>query len=371
MKNRLGGLARRATYIEKLKKDKTPFLHLDAGDAFHKANTLTETERPGVRSAAKVYLASFKRMGLQAYTIGDRDLSLGISELKSLARKASFPFLSSNLTDKKSGAQIFKGHVLLTKGGYKVAVIGATTAVFFNRAQYETKEGVVISPPETAVQKEIAAAKRKGAQLFVLLGHLNESEVERTVKANPDISIVLGGQWVKMDSRPKRVADAWVVGAYMRGKNLSVMDLFVQDGSLAFVDRNARAQLERQKNLLDARIKGRQRSIDDARKNPARKGSLDYLERNLVQLKTELQEVMMDLDDFEEPGQDSSYLKWEMVGMDTGLTDNARVADLVAKHRKTYPDPTKKPRPPRVPQPALKAQGTNAKRAPAGRPARR
>ena len=309
-------------------------------------------------SAIGVYLAAYKQMGLQAYTIGDRDLGLGLKTLRSVARKASFPLLSSNVVHKDSGAKVFKGHTIIRKAGFKIAVIGATTSLFVNRNQLEESDNIKVIAPEESVAKEIKAAKAKGAQLFVLLGHLNESEVERTVRSNPEIQFVLGGQWVKMDSRAKKVGNAWVVGAYMRGKNLSVMDLYVQNKSLEFVDRNARQQLIRQQRTLESRIKGRERSIESARKDPKRKSSVEYLERNLVQLKTELQEVSLDLEDLVDPASDASYIKWDLRGMDTGFSDEKRVAKLVTAHRAIYPDPTKKPRNGKAPKPALKTSRT-------------
>jgi len=358
VKARLGGLARRATYLEELKNDKVPTLHLDAGDAFQSKYTVTDSDRAQVSAAAEVYLKTFAMMGLQAYTIGDRDLALGLVALRKLARKAKFPFLSANLVtpDQKP---IFRPSVVLTVAGKKVAVIGATTTLFVNKATLTKIQGFEITDPSKAVAAEVAKHAAAGVKLFVVLGHLNDSEIEEVAKANPQVQFVLGGQGTRMQRVLSKTGSAWHAGAYFRGKNISVLDAYVLKDSLTFVDRDARKGLTQRKAQLERQIQSRETSITSAKADPKRASTVSYLERNLVQLKTELQEVTLDLEDLQEADPNASYVKWELKGMTTAYSDHVQVAKVVAAYRKVHPDPTKKPKPPRTP-PAAPTQSRRA-----------
>jgi 2',3'-cyclic-nucleotide 2'-phosphodiesterase (5'-nucleotidase family) len=342
VKARLGGLARRATYISQLTKEGVPFLHLDAGDVFQSKYEISETDRPGVLAVADVFIDAFHRMDVKAVAIGDRDLVLGIETLKAIDKKSKFPLLSSNVL--KDGKPVFTPSVLVTVNGKKIGIVGAVTALFVNRQKLEARDGVKLAPASETVPAEIAKLKAQGAEIFILLGHLNDSEVAAAVKAAPEIDFVLGGQWLRMDRVLKRVDGAWVSGGYMRGKNLSVMDLHVKNGSLEFVDRNSKLALEKRKQQLELQIRGREQSMERARKN-APKGNPpanDFLARNLVRLKTELQEVTMDIEDAQAPDQTASYIIWNMLGVDTSFEDEQHVGQAVAAYRAIHPDPTKK-----------------------------
>ncbi|MBT9558315.1 MAG: hypothetical protein IV100_19940 [Myxococcales bacterium] len=317
-------------------------MHLDAGDLWQAEYQVPEAKRPEIASAAKVLMAAYKRFDVKGAAIGDRDLALGIETLKAFRKDASFEFLSVNLTD-EAGALLFAPSLLTTVGGQKIGVIGATTALFMNREQVQTAGKYRVEPPAPRIAAEVDKLKAAGATVFILLGHLNRSEIEEAVQAAPAINLVLGGQWLDYDQTIEKVGKALVVGGFQRGKNLSVLSAFVKNGSTTFIDRNARGALENKKRDLESQIVGRSKLLESARNDPAQKDTLTFYEQNLVQLKTDLQTVTMDLEDLAEPSPDSSWVKWELKPMDTTLAEDPKVLEQIEKHREKYPDPTKRP----------------------------
>lgn len=289
-------------------------------------------------------MAAYKRFGVKAAAIGDRDLALGIETLKAFRKDAAFEFLSVNLTD-ESGALLFSPSLITTVGGRKIGVIGATTALFMNREQVQATGKYRVEPPAPKIAAELDKLKAAGATVFILLGHLNRSEIEDAVKAAPALSLVLGGQWLDYDQVIEKVDKTLVVGGFQRGKNMSVLSAFIKGGSATFIDRNARTALDNKKRDLQSQIVGRSKLLESARNDPAQKDTLTFYEQNLVQLKTDLQTVTMDLEDLTEPDPSASFVQWELKPMDTTLAEDAKVLESIAKHREKYPDPTKRPAP--------------------------
>ena len=319
-----------------------PLLHFEAGDAFQAEYQMAPEKLLQVKAISALYLDAFASMHLTAYTIGDRDLALGIPMLQELRKKAAFPFLSANLLD-AGGKPIFEPSIVKEVAGMKVAIIGAVTGLFVNREQRLREDNLQLKDVAEAVAAEVQRRKAEGAKLFILVGHLNDAEVQTVTKASPELQLVLGGQDISFQNRLTKAGGAHVAKAFMKGKNLGILDVHLKDGSLEFADRDAKKALASRKAEIERDIKTRERSIEQGKKTPGREGSMTYLEQNLVALKTELQTVTMDLEEAKDPSAASSYLRWELKPMDDKLPDEPGLAKAIAVYRKVYPDPTARP----------------------------
>jgi 2',3'-cyclic-nucleotide 2'-phosphodiesterase (5'-nucleotidase family) len=345
VKAQLGGLARRATTLTELINKGHTVLHFDAGDAFFPRYDVRKEERKAVEDMATLYIRSFNLMKLAAYTVGDRDLVVGIPLLKKLEKKASFPFLSANVRN-ENGTPVFTPSILIKKAGLSIGVIGATTALMVNGQVVRETYKIDIKPPANAVRDEAAKLKKQGAQLLILLSHLNATELAAVAKLVPDIHIVLGGQDMRMEHSLKRVGNAFAGNGFMKGKYVSVMDLFIRNESLAFVDRNARSSLENRKRALEGQVRSRERSLDLTKKQPNAKNRVEIIERMIVQAKSELQEVEMDLEEVQDPDPNASHLRRTVTPLNKTIADEPTCAKWVAAYRKIHPDPKRKRRAP-------------------------
>ena len=120
--NRHGGLARKATYIKKLKQEKENLLILDSGDLLFKDYYLDEPLKKQLRLKADMIIESFNRIGCSAFNIGDYDLALGVKYLMKKTESAKFPFLSANLTDKNTGKPLFQPYIIKDINGLKIKI---------------------------------------------------------------------------------------------------------------------------------------------------------------------------------------------------------------------------------------------------------
>ena len=96
-----GGLARKATYIKKLRQEGKNLLILDSGALLFKDYDLPEEQKAQLQVKADVIVDAFNEMGCTAFNIGETDLALGVGYLLQKEASASFPFLSANLVDRK------------------------------------------------------------------------------------------------------------------------------------------------------------------------------------------------------------------------------------------------------------------------------
>ena len=151
---------------------------------------MTDKDAKPVNDIADLYVRAFNRMNLKAYTVGDRDLVLGISTLKKLQKKAKFPLLSANILDAKD-QPVFKPSIVLNSGGTKIGVIGATTALLVNRQKVESNQKMRVEKPVLAIRREVAELKKQGVDLFILLSHLNQTETVEVGRLVPEIQIIL------------------------------------------------------------------------------------------------------------------------------------------------------------------------------------
>ncbi len=277
---------------------------------------------------------------MKGVAVGDRDLALGVARLRAFEKKGSFAFLSANILDSDQ-KPVFSPSIVVDLAGVKVGVIGATTALFYNKDERQNADRILVQPAAPAVAAEATRLAANGVKFVVLLGHLNPSEVEECIDAAPQIGLVLGGQWLEFDQLLRSHKGVLIAGAFQRGKNVSVLDAYVKNDSWKFVDRDARAALEGKKRELEAQILGRQKMIDSSKNDPSQADTVKFFEQNLVQLKTDLQEATLDLEDLTAPDPKASFVRWRLAPMDASLADDPTVQKSIDKHREKYPDPSK------------------------------
>lgn len=109
----LGGMARRATAIDRARQDH-PLLLLDAGNALF----------GGDSTDGRIIIAAFNALHYDALNVSYRDFRHGKQATLQALKEAKFPVLSANLMDEKTGKPLFLPYVIRTLGGQNVALIG-------------------------------------------------------------------------------------------------------------------------------------------------------------------------------------------------------------------------------------------------------
>jgi hypothetical protein len=234
----MGGIARRATQIDRARAEADAVLVVDAGNLFWPSRvTPGKPPDPGeLERRARLLATGYGRMGTTAYTPGARDLGLGVALLARLAKQAGLPVISANLRG-PGGALLFEADRIVTAAGLKVGLFGVTAA--------PGVAGVEAGDPAEAARDEVRALRARGASVIVaLIGVGGPPDTRAWLASIPGIDwAVAGGTGLRLDT-PETAGGARMLAAMAEGKELGRLDLHVVGGSLTFADRGERAEVE-------------------------------------------------------------------------------------------------------------------------------
>lgn len=191
----MGGVSRRATLIENIRKEQPNVLLLDAGDVFQGTPYFNyyggELE--------------FKLMSMMNYdlaTMGNHDFDNGIDGFYSQLPNAKFDFVVANYDFKHTVLdKIIKPYKIFNKNGIKIGVfgIGIELEGLVDKKNY--KETVYQNPVEMAQEMTRILKKEQKCDLIICLSHLgyqykNEENKISDLKLaaqTQDIDLIIGG----------------------------------------------------------------------------------------------------------------------------------------------------------------------------------
>ena len=177
-----GGIARRATLINQLRKKNPHTLLLDAGSFFagglfdeYTQNTQLDMHRATVNSRA------MELMGYDAVAIGADELNFGKAFLQGQIKKTKLNFLSSNIR-----LDSIKPYIIKKVAGKRIGIIGVTNLIAKQKAA-----GLDFVDPKAAIQDSIKELLEAKVDLVVLLSNLGESHDSRLLSNIKGIDILV------------------------------------------------------------------------------------------------------------------------------------------------------------------------------------
>jgi len=204
-----GGFVRRATFLNRFRKEHKNVLLFDCGDISQGTPYYNMFQ-------GEVEVRLMNEMGYDAMTIGNHEFDFGLDNMARLFKMANFPVVCANYNlDATPLKDIVKPYVILERYGLKIGVFGLG-AKPEGLIQANKCEGVVYENP-IEVSNEIAALlKKKGCDVIVCLSHLGIQMDERLVAKTRHIDVILGGHSHTFMKGPKTYLN-------MDGKEIPVM----------------------------------------------------------------------------------------------------------------------------------------------------
>ena len=191
----MGGVSRRASLIENIRKEQPNVLLLDAGDVFQGTPYFNyyggELE--------------FKLMSMMNYdlaTMGNHDFDNGIDGFYAQLPNAKFDFVVANYEFKNTVLDtIIKPYKIFNKNGIKIGVFGIGIALEGLVDKKNYKETIYQNPVETAQEMTRILKKENKCDLIICLSHLgyqykNEENKISDLKLaaqTQDIDLIIGG----------------------------------------------------------------------------------------------------------------------------------------------------------------------------------
>ncbi|HEY0047112.1 MAG TPA: metallophosphatase [Flavobacterium sp.] len=236
----MGGVARRAAMIEKIRKEADNVLLLDAGDIFQGTPYFNY-----YGGALELKLMSMMKYDLA--TMGNHDFDNGIDGFYEQLHNANFSFVSANYDFSKTVLDgIVKPYKIINRGGIKIGIfgLGVELAGLVDKKHYKE---TVYRDPVGITQDVVRELKdEKKCDMIICLSHLGYRYKDEPEKISDlklaalttDIDLIIGGHTHTFLDKPTMIINAAgkstlvnQVGCY--GINLGRIDFELQaDGKV-------------------------------------------------------------------------------------------------------------------------------------------
>jgi len=227
---RVGGMDRVATLVAAIRAERGAerVLLLDGGDTLQGSYT-------ALNSRGVDMVSVMQALGVEA-TTGHWEFTLGSERVAELfggldrPGSSGIPFLAGNIRDTDFEEPVFPSTRMFVKGGVAVAVIGQAfpyTPIAHPRWMMPTWSFGI---REQALRTSVAAARRQGAEVVVLLSH-NGFDVDRKLAGRVEgIDVILTAHTHDALPAPLRVGRTLLIASGAYGKFISRLDLEVAAG---------------------------------------------------------------------------------------------------------------------------------------------
>ena len=301
---------------------------------------MPDDRKPWAVTRATLIISTFNAIGCAALNVGDRDLAAGLDTLKSLAKKAKFPFVSANLLDAATKKPIFPAFQIAEVAGTKIGFVGLLSPKSLPAPAVAVDRSYEVADPAVAVKDAVAAAKKAGARYVVLLSQLRPDELEPVIAAAPDIALVLGSQLPQRQEFLGITAERPHAESYTKGKYLGVVVLHVQPSGDALVQRDRGDAIVREIQAVDGRIRRqeRQRELMAARAD-AQQDRIDYYQRSLDQMLGERQALVKKLETVGKVDPVASFLSFQLAPLGRGQAEDTAIKGMVEAFKAENPEP--------------------------------
>jgi hypothetical protein len=197
-------------------------LQVDAGDV-----APSRDDEPGLGEAADrasrtaLALRAYRRMGVDAITVGERDHALGPEVFKKLCDDATIPVVAANLLG-SDARPLFPASKVLRAGALAVGVFGVLDV---RGESWTPPAGVTVTDAAVAARAAVAALRAAGARLVIGLLHVSGglARAKEIAAAAGGIDIVVFGH--DGPAEPPRF-----VWPGPRGATVGQIDVRVRDG---------------------------------------------------------------------------------------------------------------------------------------------
>jgi hypothetical protein len=215
-----GGIARRATLIQQLRKTNPNVLVLDSG-AFFAGGKMDQGSLGESldKTRTMIHLKAMELMKYDALVLSQDEFNFGKEFLDNGISQTRIPFLSANIEGVKAAPYIIKKF-----GKTQVGVIGLIDPIIKGKIS-----GVNILPAGEALKKAIGQLSGRKVDVIVLVSGLSEDDNRAMLKDNPEINVLIEGSKFSKEKVSSNVGPVLVLAPRWEGRRLVVVTFSMKD----------------------------------------------------------------------------------------------------------------------------------------------
>ncbi|HNP61248.1 MAG TPA: bifunctional UDP-sugar hydrolase/5'-nucleotidase [Nitrospirales bacterium] len=233
---RVGGLARRATIAEEVRREGVPVLMVDSGDIL--IGTAMSSWFRGEPDIRAMNLIRYDAM-----VAGNHDFDYGIDHLRTLVELADFPILCTNLQSKRSVLPCRRS-VVTRLGNVSVGIVGIVgNSNFPDTFNRDVANTLSLMDPIASLQTEALRLRTEAhIDLVIALTHQDSNEDLKILETVEGVDVLIGGHTEGFDglyapglmepvesvTRPRSV----YVKTHRQGRTVGRLDLTIEEGSV-------------------------------------------------------------------------------------------------------------------------------------------
>ena len=183
----LGGVVRRAAFVEKTREENKNVLLFDAGDFLQGTPYFNMFK-------GEVEVEAMNLLKYDAVTLGNHEFDYGMDLLVDIVKKAKFPIVSSNYDFSQTPiADYIKPYLILYKDGVKIGILGANVDPAGLIASGNYKGMKFLPPFETANKVADMLRNELHCDMVICLSHLGYNSELKLAETSRNIDIIIGG----------------------------------------------------------------------------------------------------------------------------------------------------------------------------------
>lgn len=314
----LGGLARRATLVNKLRTQGHPVLVVDSGDLFFDT-TQAQEDLQKARTKARLIAQAYKHMGAVAVNVGDRDLFQGVDFLKQEAAQG-LPLISANLVDSVQKTPIFPPYIIHEVSGVRMAFFGLLRPPLPPAITKAVEGKVVVEDPVEAARKVMSELKGR-ADLIILLSDLGWDQDLELAKTAPGIYFILGGHDGRYVKWPRQEGETFIIQSYLKGMYVGKLALTLDKPGSSFQDEGRVDRIQEDIRKLDRRIHTLQSAKE---RNPA-----PHIELQIKQINQEKAALKEEMGQARKATSRGNHFRWSLEPLSSSLPEDAEVRSWI------------------------------------------
>lgn len=183
----LGGVIRRAAYVEKMRNEHENVLLFDAGDFLQGTPYFNMFK-------GEVEVEAMNMLKYDAVTLGNHEFDYGMDVLVNLVKKADFPIVCTNYDFSETEiADIIKPYHIIYKDGVKIGIVGANIDPKGLVASTHYEGMKFLLPTETINKTAEMLRNDYKVDMVICLSHMGIQNELKLAENSRNIDIIIGG----------------------------------------------------------------------------------------------------------------------------------------------------------------------------------